>query len=130
MQRHVQIRQVRRLDYSLRLQTKVTSLTESISSFPALIEVTLEELETGLESGHFTSVDLVNVGSSFPVLYCTLLNMVRPILQGFLKLIVLLIASQRSTQMLPALQLNWTQNEPVASQGVHYMESPSSSRTI
>jgi len=33
----------------------------SISGFPALIEVTLEELETGLESGLFTSVDLVNV---------------------------------------------------------------------
>ena len=34
---------------------------ESISGFPALIEVTLEELETGLEAGLFTSVDLVNV---------------------------------------------------------------------
>ncbi len=37
------------------------SIVETISSFPALIEVTLEELETGLENGHFTSVDLVNV---------------------------------------------------------------------
>jgi len=36
-------------------------IVETISSFPALIEVTLEELETGLENGHFTSVDLVNV---------------------------------------------------------------------
>lgn len=35
---------------------------ESISGFPALIEVTLEDLETGLEGGLFTSVDLVNVG--------------------------------------------------------------------
>ena len=34
---------------------------ETISGYPALIEVTLEELETGLESGLFTSVDLVNV---------------------------------------------------------------------
>lgn len=32
----------------------------SIGGFPALIEVTLEELETGLEAGEFTSVDLVN----------------------------------------------------------------------
>jgi hypothetical protein len=29
--------------------------------FPKLIEATLEELETGLEAGLFTSVDLVNV---------------------------------------------------------------------
>ena len=34
---------------------------ETISGYPALIEVTLEELETGLENGQFTSVDLVNV---------------------------------------------------------------------
>ena len=34
---------------------------ETISGYPALIEVTLEELEIGLESGLFTSVDLVNV---------------------------------------------------------------------
>lgn len=34
---------------------------ETISGYPALIEVTLEELETGLESGSFTSVDLVTV---------------------------------------------------------------------
>ena len=34
---------------------------ETISGYPALIEVTVEELETGLESGLFTSVDLVNV---------------------------------------------------------------------
>ncbi|MCJ1455863.1 hypothetical protein MMC28_006220 [Mycoblastus sanguinarius] len=33
---------------------------ETASSFPLLIEVTLEELETGLESRLFTSVDLVN----------------------------------------------------------------------
>ena len=31
------------------------------SGYPKLIDVTLEELETGLESGHFTSVDLVKV---------------------------------------------------------------------
>ena len=31
------------------------------SGYPKLIDVTLEELETGLESGLFTSVDLVNV---------------------------------------------------------------------
>jgi len=31
------------------------------SGYPKLIEVTLEELETGLESASFTSVDLVNV---------------------------------------------------------------------
>ena len=42
-------------------QTELDSLDETISGFPALIEVTLEELETGLESGLFTSVDLVNV---------------------------------------------------------------------
>jgi len=29
--------------------------------FPSLIDVTLEDLATGLESGQFTSVDLVNV---------------------------------------------------------------------
>ena len=29
--------------------------------FPSLIDVTLEDLSTGLESGQFTSVDLVNV---------------------------------------------------------------------
>lgn len=29
--------------------------------FPNLIDVTTEELATGLESGQFTSVDLVNV---------------------------------------------------------------------
>ena len=34
---------------------------EIVSGYPALIEVTVEELETGLESGLFTSVDLVNV---------------------------------------------------------------------
>jgi len=34
------------------------------TSFPRLIDVTLEELETGLESGLFTSVDLVTVRSS------------------------------------------------------------------
>ena len=33
----------------------------ALGGFPALIEVTLEELETGLEAGEFTSVDLVNV---------------------------------------------------------------------
>lgn len=31
--------------------------------FPSLIDVTTEELNIGLESGQFTSVDLVNVGS-------------------------------------------------------------------
>ena len=34
------------------------------SSFPSLIEITTEEIETGLESGHFTSVDLVNAYTS------------------------------------------------------------------
>ena len=33
-----------------------------VSGYPKLIEVTLEDLDTGLESGLFTSVDLVNVG--------------------------------------------------------------------
>lgn len=33
-----------------------------VSGYPRLIEVTLEDLDTGLESGLFTSVDLVNVG--------------------------------------------------------------------
>ncbi|KAK3178226.1 hypothetical protein OEA41_000359 [Lepraria neglecta] len=41
-------------------QTCPNTTDETISGFPALIEVTLEELETGLESGLFTSVDLVN----------------------------------------------------------------------
>jgi len=30
-------------------------------AFPSLIDVTTEELAVGLESGQFTSVDLVNV---------------------------------------------------------------------
>jgi hypothetical protein len=34
--------------------------------FPKLIDVTLEELETGLESGLFTSVDLVTVRRTTP----------------------------------------------------------------
>ena len=37
----------------------------ALGGFPALIEVTLEELETGLEAGEFTSVDLVNVCACF-----------------------------------------------------------------
>ena len=36
-------------------------ISSALGGFPALIEVTLEELETGLEAGEFTSVDLVNV---------------------------------------------------------------------
>jgi len=39
----------------------ISLFSETVSGYPALIEVTLEELETGLESGSFTSVDLVNV---------------------------------------------------------------------
>jgi len=31
-------------------------------SFPSLLDVTLDDLTAGLESGLFTSVDLVNVG--------------------------------------------------------------------
>lgn len=53
---------------------------ESISGFPALIEVTLEELETGLESGLFTSVDLVNVGQKAPTM--TMTDPLRHMLQG------------------------------------------------
>ena len=34
-----------------------------VSGYPKLIDITLEELEVGLESGQFTSVDLVNVGN-------------------------------------------------------------------
>ncbi|KAK0516763.1 hypothetical protein JMJ35_001366 [Cladonia borealis] len=42
-------------------QTSCPNTTlETVSGYPALIEVTVEELETGLESGLFTSVDLVN----------------------------------------------------------------------
>ena len=41
-------------------QTK-SRLLSALGGFPALIQVTLEELETGLEAGEFTSVDLVNV---------------------------------------------------------------------
>lgn len=46
-----------------------------------MIDVTLEELETGLESGLFTSVDLVNVGSDaeFPG---DMLTVGRPISPG------------------------------------------------
>lgn len=36
-------------------------LTGTGKSFPALINVTLEDLQRGLETGLFTSVDLVNV---------------------------------------------------------------------
>ena len=36
-------------------------LSETIAGLPALIEVTIEELDAGLGSGLFTSVDLVNV---------------------------------------------------------------------
>lgn len=36
-------------------------MLSALGGFPALIKVTLEELETGLEAGEFTSVDLVNV---------------------------------------------------------------------
>ncbi|KAL6716356.1 hypothetical protein ACLMJK_005922 [Lecanora helva] len=36
------------------------STLETASGYPALIEITLEELDTGLETGLFTSVDLVN----------------------------------------------------------------------
>lgn len=60
--RHVPIRRVRRL---VRFETDAVHAKEFVSSalggFPALIDVTLEELETGLEAGEFTSVDLVNV---------------------------------------------------------------------
>lgn len=59
-------------------QTETCVTAESISGFPALIEVTLEELETGLESGHFTSVDLVHVG--YEDLMMGLTNLSRPTL--------------------------------------------------
>jgi len=52
-----------------------------VTGYPLLIDVTLEELETGLESGLFTSVDLVNVGSDaeFPG---DMLTVGRPISPG------------------------------------------------
>ena len=46
--------------WSPRLGPKLTRAS-TVSGYPKLIEVTLEELETGLEGGKFTSVDLVNV---------------------------------------------------------------------
>ncbi len=47
------------------LMSSIGQVTErfqpAASGYPKLIEVTLEELETGLESSSFTSIDLVNV---------------------------------------------------------------------
>lgn len=40
-------------------------LLTSEGSFPDLLAATTEELTSGLESRGFTSVDLVNVGSSY-----------------------------------------------------------------
>ncbi|MCJ1276274.1 hypothetical protein MMC21_004079 [Puttea exsequens] len=48
------------LSYFQNYLPEVDFTAESTSQFPLLIDVTLEELETGLESGQFTSVDLVN----------------------------------------------------------------------
>lgn len=42
--------------------------------FPSLLDVTIEELGAGLESGLFTSVDLVNVCCSPEVVRCRVLN--------------------------------------------------------
>ena len=62
MGRLVQIQHVR---YFVSPQTRIICTEKiclsALGGFPALIEVTLEELETGLEAGEFTSVDLVNV---------------------------------------------------------------------
>lgn len=62
MGRLVLIQRVRRLvsPYADIIDTEKRNRS-ALGGFPALIEVTLEELETGLEAGEFTSVDLVNV---------------------------------------------------------------------
>lgn len=62
MGRLVPIQRVRRLvsPYADNIDAEERNRS-ALGGFPALIEVTLEELETGLEAGEFTSVDLVNV---------------------------------------------------------------------
>jgi hypothetical protein len=40
--------------------------TPSRSVFPDLYEASVEELQSGLEAGHFTSVDLVKVSTTVP----------------------------------------------------------------
>lgn len=50
--------------YSLDLCPSNSTTTVKGQQFPKLIDATLEELQVGLESGLFTSVDLVNVCSS------------------------------------------------------------------
>ena len=58
---YVPTRQVGRSRMAFPPKTEFVTL---VSGYPKLIDVTLEELETGLESGEFTSVDLVNVSHS------------------------------------------------------------------
>jgi len=45
------------------IQCQELNFSIAASPFPLLIDATTESLETGLESGLFTSVDLVNVRS-------------------------------------------------------------------
>lgn len=100
--RHVQTQLVRepRQAFEFRL---ILPIVETISGFPALIEVTLEELETGLENGQYTSVDLVNVCP------CTLFEISqftisRRTLPGSMKSMALFTVLPRSIPMPSALR--------------------------
>ena len=87
---HVPTLQVRILLVIGRIPLNSGNTVETISGYPALIEVTLEELETGLESDQFTSVDLVNVRKDLSIDSCnTGLIKNRPIWQESKKSMVL-----------------------------------------
>ncbi len=81
-------------------------IVETISGFPALIEVTLEELETGLENGQFTSVDLVNVCWQSTLINISQLTTSRPTSREFKKSMALSIVSPRSIRMQSASLLS------------------------
>lgn len=49
---------------------------------PPLIDATSDELVSGLERGHFTSVDLVNASSQLPLITGIMLTGHRTILTG------------------------------------------------
>ena len=53
--------QTRTVSIETSIDRESAEICSLVSGYPKLIEVTLEDLDTGLESGLFTSVDLVNV---------------------------------------------------------------------